>query len=572
MRHFLQIHIFVISLLSSYSDLISCCYYRCCYTTPIVACSPGTLVNSVSQDTLANSGGFGRWHGVTRDPQHRYVTANVFAPNGGYLGIVDAETKEAVALFRVTLMTYDAPTEEDQNATKTARNVHMSFWNHDGSAILIHNLAGKALERINVERDDDTGKISALTFDKSATVGLGKGMEVAEDASFFTGTNAFGRPLIGAVTGSYDDADLGDRTPSGYCKEDGCINADGKASSPGRPNNVPICPVIAKNGLVFNTFGGGGLLVTDSTKTPMSIVGEHGNDAVYGAGVCGEHVADKVYFTSGNSASGAGLTHSMWALYGFDPEEFDDGNTNPGPAFQHEFEGTATGGRTEGDAEDTSGQVPGESTRRDAHDLAGTVDGMYVHVVDRIQDVIDVFETSTGEHMGNYSITGSACELTSVTDGGDSYPANNPGADFIDPTPDGKYMMLALRGPAPASAAHSAQGSCPGVGIVELRDGGRSGALVGVLRATNTLPDSSGEVFPPGGFLYLGEERSDVHDVVVIKKAADSSTATNGDADTGSSTGETTETSSAASYRVIGAVIGLISAVVLLARGEFFVH
>ena len=77
----------------------------------------------------------------------------------------------------------------------------------------------------------------------------------------------------------------------------------------------------------------------------------------------------------------------------------------------HEFEGTATGGRTEGDAEDTSGQVPGESTRRDAHDLAGTVDGMYVHVVDRIQDVIDVFETSTGEHMGNYSITGSACEI-----------------------------------------------------------------------------------------------------------------------------------------------------------------
>ena len=49
-------------------------------------------------------------------------------------------------------------------------------------------------------------------------------------------------------------------------------------------------------------------------------------------------------------------------------------------------------------------RVPGESTRRDMHDLAGTVDGKYFHVVDCIQDVIDIFDTKSGDHVGAYSL------------------------------------------------------------------------------------------------------------------------------------------------------------------------
>ena len=119
------------------------------------------------------------------------------------MGIVDAETKGAVALFRVSKMTYNAGDSGDIST----RNVHMSFWNSDGSAVLIHNLAGKAIERINVERDED-GTITSLMFDKGATQGFGRGMRVAEDASFFTGKNAFGVELLGGVTDNYDDADL----------------------------------------------------------------------------------------------------------------------------------------------------------------------------------------------------------------------------------------------------------------------------------------------------------------------------------------------------------------------------
>jgi hypothetical protein len=100
---------------------------------------PGTLTDSASQELLSDASGFGRWHGVTKDPQNKYVTANIFAPGGGYLGIVDAETKGAVGLFRATEMTYSTGT----NTSSTTRNNHMSFWNDDGSAIIVHNLAGK---------------------------------------------------------------------------------------------------------------------------------------------------------------------------------------------------------------------------------------------------------------------------------------------------------------------------------------------------------------------------------------------------------------------------------------------
>lgn len=484
---------------------------------------PGELVDSVSGETLSDSGGFGRWHGVTADPQNLYVTANIFAPNGGYLGIVDAETKGAVGLFRVSEMTYSTGDE-----SKTTRNVHMSFWNSDGSAIIIHNLAGKAVERINVERDND-GKITSLVFDKSATVGVGKSMEVASPASFYKGKNAFGVNLLGGMTGSYDDADLGDFvSSSNKCKENGCSSEE--ADNDGRPNNVPICPVMAPNGLVFNTFGGGGLLVMDSKETPMSIVASYPNSLIYGAGVCGETVGDMTYFTSGVSASGAGVDQSMWTLFAFDYSQFDEGDmafgNNPDPQLTFEFPGTSTGGRTEGEATDVSGQNPESTTRRDAHDLAGTVDGKYVHVIDRVKNVIDVFETKTNELVGEYSLrtkSGAidddnvgACYDTSVMDVEDKF-SNDPAADFISPTPDGKYMMISLRGPAPVSASHAAQGSCPGVGIIELKEGGASGALIGVLRTENKISDTLESISPPGGFSYSGKERSDIHDVVVIK-------------------------------------------------------
>jgi hypothetical protein len=148
-------------------------------------------------ETLGGLEGFGRLHGVIKDPFNRYVTANMFAPGGGYVGVIDTETKEAVALFRVTKVNLPVP-----------RSVHMSFWSTDGSAIIVANLNGKMIERIDVKRSNN-GSITGLEFNVSASVYLGKAFEKTEDASFFQGSNAFGRPLIGSITGDYAEADTG---------------------------------------------------------------------------------------------------------------------------------------------------------------------------------------------------------------------------------------------------------------------------------------------------------------------------------------------------------------------------
>jgi hypothetical protein len=115
--------------------------------------------------TLGELEGFGRLHGLLPDIYGRYVNANIFTPGGGYIGIIDTMTKATVGLFRVTKFNFGDGSSN--------RSVHMSFWSFDGFYITIANLNGKAVERINVIRDED-GTIVDLIFDKSATLGLGQ--------------------------------------------------------------------------------------------------------------------------------------------------------------------------------------------------------------------------------------------------------------------------------------------------------------------------------------------------------------------------------------------------------------
>ena len=82
---------------------------------------PGTLQEhgkdgKATSNKLADVDGFGRLHGTAKDPFNRYVSLNLFAPSGGYVGIIDAQTKEAVGLFRVTKFAY--------SGTKKSRSVH----------------------------------------------------------------------------------------------------------------------------------------------------------------------------------------------------------------------------------------------------------------------------------------------------------------------------------------------------------------------------------------------------------------------------------------------------------------
>ena len=475
---------------------------------------PADLMEYDAEGATGNQLGtdFGRLHGMLPDPQNRYMNVNLFSPGGGYVGIMDGETKEAVALFRVT-------------GTSAGRSVHMSFWNSDGSALLVANLNGKVLERIDITRNAE-GDIIDATFNQSAALGVGKAMTIDEEAKVYLGENSHGNPMVGSVAGGYDlDVAFGDLTPQGFCKENGC--ADGPESDlGGRANNVIICPIVSNTDNAYVTFGGGGLLVVDTTATPMAIVGEYDSQVVNGAGCGGVQAGDEMWLNAGVSASDAGADQSTFTLFSLDDSRFGGTSNVPNtPAPRMIFKdvtNTATIGNQEGEATNTTGQLPGSTTRRDSHGMAITPSEDYIHTVDRIQNNVEVFNTSTMTHTTYDLISADgqgngvgACAAASVVDD-EALPGNDPAPDLLEATPDGKYLVVALRGPVPVSVTHAAQGSCPGVGIIELLDDGATGRLAGVLRTTNTIDNAP--LSAPGGHKYTGAERSDIHGAAIRRK------------------------------------------------------
>ncbi len=461
-------------------------------------------------ETLGTSPNFGRLHGMIADPQNMYMNINSFVAGGGYIGIVDGATKEAIALFRVT---------QTNAASGDGRSLHMSFWNSDGSALLLANLHGRILERVDVTRDA-TGKITNANFNRTASLAVGSGTTILDDATAFTGNNSQGNALVSTVSGGYDSAALGDLTPAGNCKQNGCSTGS-DASLGGRPANVIVCPIVSSNDNAYVTFGGGGLLVADTTATPMSIVGEYSQQVVNGAGCGGVQVKDKIWLNAGTSAAGSGATQSTFSVYAIDDKAFSSVQAPNTPAPIEIFKdanNTATLGNLTGDASNDTGQLPGTTTRRDAHGMARTLDGRFIHTGDRLQNVIEVFNTDTGnmKRVGSYDLTSAdgqgqglgPCAAASVSDDS-GLPNNDPTPDLMDTTPDGKYLVFASRGPTPVSVTHNAQGSCPGVGIIALSNSGASGHLVTVLRTTNTIDDAP--QIAPGGYDYTGTEHSDPH-------------------------------------------------------------
>jgi len=281
----------------------------------------------------------------------------------------------------------------------------MSFFSADGSAILIDNLNGKAIEKIVVERDA-SGTITDLIFDQSQSLGLGKGTTVVESVTVFQGLNAKGNPLMGTIAGAYDfGTQLNDLTPNGKCKENGCNGTDG--SMGGRPNNLPICPITSENGFLYVTLAAGGMFVVEIAG--MKIVAEYGNNIVYGAGCGGvEARGNKMFMNSGVSASGAGADQSMFAVWEFDDNAFlTSGLPENTPLPEVVFEdpnNTKTGGNLVGDPSNPTGQLASVTTRRDSHGMDITSNNKYLHVVDRIQNVMEVFDTTTHRRF-SYDLT-----------------------------------------------------------------------------------------------------------------------------------------------------------------------
>jgi hypothetical protein len=266
---------------------------------------------------------------------------------------------------------------------------------------------------------------------------------------------------------------------------------------------------------------------------PMKIIAEYGNTVVNGAGCGGVEANGSMFINAGVSASASGATQSTFTLYSFEDSAFDSSaatpqeNTPMPTLVFKDATNTNTLGNQDGPGPDNqSGQIPTITTRRDSHGAAVTIDGRYVHVVDRIGNVMEVFDTTTKQRTHTYDLvsndgksgrqgTAGACLAKSVLDDS-NLTLNDPAPDLMEITPDGKYLMVAFRGPMPVTVNHATQGSCPGVGIIELTKDGRAGRLVDVLRTTNKVDTSVSAI--PGGVNYVGTERSDVHAAIVIAR------------------------------------------------------
>lgn len=229
------------------------------------------------------------------------------------------------------------------------------------------------------------------------------------------------------------------------------------------PDTAPICPITESSSrYAFVTLRGGGLLVIDVAATPLKVVATLGNRQIEPAGCGGIESGGTMYINSGGGWPVAPLSYYLYAL---------DLTNLP---------------------QSISAKLVSHREGRfaDSHGMASV--GRYVWSADRAGNDIEVIDTLSNLSVGSIDI---------VTDAN-----RDPAPDLMDVSPDGRYVFVALRGSTPLTGdhkdVHNAQGMVPGVGVVEVEQGGRSGRYKGQATVTN---------------LKDGKETADPHGIAVRK-------------------------------------------------------
>jgi hypothetical protein len=119
----------------------------------------------------------------------------------------------------------------------------------------------------------------------------------------------------------------------------------------------------------------------------------------------------------------------------------------------------------------------------DSHGVAST--GKHLWVMDRHANVAEIIDQRSGDWVNTVDLSGGV--------------STDPAPDLVDRSPAGDRLFVALRGAVPLSGdPHNATGSTPGLGIIEVNQGGRGGRLAAVVPLTNPLqqpnqaPDAHG--------------------------------------------------------------------------------
>jgi hypothetical protein len=233
-------------------------------------------------------------------------------------------------------------------------------------------------------------------------------------------------------------------TPNGVAKE-----------FPGRPDNAPIIIVPdATSSLAFVTLRGGGLFVVDPTTTPMEILAEYDNTTVHANGFGGIEANGRMYINSG--AGGESTNPSEFDIYRFPLSGYAASNLPNTPAPVVVFSDDA---------------VP-PAHERDSHGLVATNHKRYIWVFDRSRSVAEVLHTSSDKHVNTIALEHPLSE--------------HPTPDLADISPSGNRIFVSLRGPNPLSGSpHAATGSTPGLGVIQVTQGGKSGELKSVVEISN---------------------------------------------------------------------------------------
>jgi hypothetical protein len=250
-----------------------------------------------------------------------------------------------------------------------------------------------------------------------------------------------------------------------------CLTASGKPCEDValRPDNAPIVAVVdSSSALGFITLRGGGLFVVDPKTTPMQIIGEYDSSVIHGNGFAGVET-DGVMFV--NSGGGTPAILHKFDVYAFPLEGYGVTNepNTPTPHLLYSDDGA----------------------ERDGHGMVLTKQQRFVWVLDRVQNVAEIFHARTGAHVNRVNLNR----------GGPAGLA----PDLADISPSGDHIFVSLRGPNPLSGdPHASTGSTPGLGVIEVMRRGTSGALKRVIPIHNI--DAG------------GTERADAHGIRVRLK------------------------------------------------------
>ena len=217
-----------------------------------------------------------------------------------------------------------------------------------------------------------------------------------------------------------------------------------------RPDNAPIVAVVdSSSTLGFITLRGGGLFVINPKLTPMQIIAEYDRNTVRGAGFAGAQAAGTMYV---NSGGGSVLDPQRFDVYAFPLSGYSAANPSniPTPKLLY--------------SDDT--------VVRDSHGLVVTKRERFLWVLDREQNVAEVFNTRTGVNISTIDLN----------KGGPAGLA----PDLAGRSPAGNRVFVSLRGPNPLSGdPHLSTGSTPGLGIIQVTKNGKNGKLKSVIPIHN---------------------------------------------------------------------------------------